>query len=38
MQKSHFTAAQIIGKIKVQEGGMPTADVCRWHSFNSGAF
>jgi putative transposase len=29
MQKSRFTEAQIIGMIKEQEAGMPTAEVCR---------
>ena len=31
MQKSRFTEAQIIGMIKEQEAGMPTAEVCRKH-------
>ncbi|ARC38226.1 hypothetical protein A6J80_19315 [Paracoccus yeei] len=29
MRKSRFTEAQIIGMIKEQETGMPTAEVCR---------
>ena len=29
MRKSRFTEAQIIGMIKEQEAGMPTAEVCR---------
>ena len=34
MRKSRFTEAQIIGMIKEQEAGMPTAEVCRstWQS------
>ena len=31
MGKSRFTEAQIIGMIKEQEAGMPTAEVCRKH-------
>ncbi|EIE48608.1 IS3/IS911 family transposase, partial [Citreicella sp. 357] len=31
MRKSRFTEAQIIGIIKEQEAGMPTAKVCRRH-------
>ena len=31
MRKSRFTEAQIIGMIKEQEAGMPTAEVCRRH-------
>ena len=29
MRKSRSTEAQIIGMIKEQEAGMPTAEVCR---------
>ena len=29
MRKSRFSEAQIVGMIKEQEAGMPTADVCR---------
>ena len=29
MRKSRFTEAQIIGMIKEQEAGMPTAELCR---------
>ena len=29
MRQSRFTEAQIIGMIKEQEAGMPTAEVCR---------
>lgn len=31
MRQSRFTEAQIIGMIKEQEAGMPTAEVCRRH-------
>ena len=31
MRKSRFTEAQIIGMIKEQEAGMPTAEMCRRH-------
>lgn len=29
MRKSRFTEAQIIGMIKEQEAGLPTAELCR---------
>ena len=29
MKKSRFTEAQIIGMIKEQEAGLPTAELCR---------
>ena len=35
MRKSRFSEAQIIGMIKEQEAGMPTADVCRNPNFRS---
>jgi len=38
MRKSRFTEAQIIGMIKVQEAGMPTAEVCRKHGLSQGRF
>ncbi len=38
MRKSRFTEAQIIGMIKEQEAGMPTADVCRKHGLSSATF
>lgn len=38
MRKSRFTEAQIIGMIKEQEAGMPTAEACREHGRNRGAF
>ena len=36
MRKSRFSEAQIIGMIKEQEAGMPTADVCRKHGLSQG--
>mmetsp|Transcript_3463 Transcript_3463/g.5878 ORF Transcript_3463/g.5878 Transcript_3463/m.5878 type:complete len:88 (-) Transcript_3463:42-305(-) len=38
MRKSRFTQAQIIGMIKEQEAGMPTAEVCRKHGLSQGTF
>ncbi|SMD14034.1 Transposase [Primorskyibacter flagellatus] len=38
MRKSRFTEAQIIGIIKEQEAGMPTAEVCRKHGLSSATF
>jgi putative transposase len=38
MRKSRFTEAQIIGMIKEQEAGMPTAEVCRKHGRSQGTF
>ena len=38
MRKSRFTDAQIIGMIKEQEAGMPTAEVCRKHGLSQGTF
>ena len=35
MRKSRFTDAQIIGMIKEQEAGLPTADLCRKHGLSS---
>ena len=34
MRKSQVSEAQIIGMIKEQEAGMPTADVCRKHGLS----
>ena len=31
MGKNRFSEAEIIGMIKEQEAGMPTAEVCRKH-------
>ncbi|UWQ16079.1 IS3 family transposase (plasmid) [Aliiroseovarius sp. M344] len=38
MRQSRFTEAQIIGMIKEQEAGMPTAEVCRRHGLSSASF
>ena len=38
MRKSRFTEAQIIGMIKEQEAGMPTAEECRKHGLSQGSF
>jgi putative transposase len=38
MRKSRFTEVQIIGMIKEQEAGMPTAEVCRKHGLSPGTF
>ena len=38
MRNSRFTEAQIIGMIKEQEAGMPTAEVCRKHGLSQGTF
>ncbi len=38
MRKSRFTEPQIIGMIKEQEAGMPTAEVCRKHGLSQGTF
>jgi hypothetical protein len=38
MRKSRFTEAQIIGMIKEQEAGMPTAEVCRKHGVSQSTF
>ena len=35
---SRYTQAKIIGMIKEQKVGMPTAEVCRKHSLNQGTF
>ena len=36
MRKSRFIEAQIIGMLKEQEAGMPTAEVCRRHGLSPG--
>jgi putative transposase len=38
MKQSRFTQAQIIGILKEQEGGPPTAEVCRKHGISSATF
>jgi len=38
MRKSRFSEAQIIGMIKEQEAGMPTAEVCRKHGLSPNTF
>lgn len=38
MRKSRFTEEQIIGMIKEQEAGMPTAEVCRKHGVSTASF
>ncbi len=38
MRKSRFTEAQIIGLIKAQEAGMPTAEVCRRRGLSPATF
>lgn len=38
MRRSRFSEEQIIGILKEQEAGMPTADVCRRHGVSSATF
>lgn len=38
MRRSRFTEEQIIGMIKEQEAGRPTADVCRKHGVSTASF
>jgi putative transposase len=38
MRKSRFTEARIIGMIKEEEAGMPTAEPCRRHGLSSATF
>lgn len=38
MKRSRFSEEQIIGILKEQEAGMPTADVCRRHGVSSATF
>lgn len=38
MKQSRFTEAQIIGILKEQESGSPTAEVCRKHGIGSATF
>ena len=38
MRRSRFTGAQIIGMIKKQEAGLPTAGLCRKHGLSPATF
>ncbi len=38
MRRSRFSDEQIIGMIKEQEAGMPTAEICRKHSISTASF
>jgi putative transposase len=38
MKQSRFTEAQIIGILKEQESGSPTAEVCRKHGISAATF
>lgn len=38
MRKSRFTYAQIIGMLKEQEAGLPTAELCRKHGLSPATF
>ncbi|WP_373236664.1 transposase [Cohaesibacter celericrescens] len=38
MKRSRFSEEQIIGMIKKQETGIPTAEVCRKHGISSASF
>jgi putative transposase len=38
MKRSRFKEEQIIAILKEQEGGMPTAEVCRRHGISSATF
>ena len=38
MRSSRFTDEQIIGMIKEQEAGLPTAEVCRKHGISTASF
>ena len=38
MRSSRFSDEQIIGMIKEQEAGMPTAEVCRKYGISSASF
>jgi putative transposase len=38
MRKSRFTDAQILGMIKEQEAGLPTAELCRKHGLSPATF
>ena len=38
MKKSRFNEAQIIGVLREQDAGMPTAEVCRRHGISEQTF
>jgi len=38
MKRSRFSEEQIIGILKEQESGLPTAEVCRKHGISSATF
>ena len=38
MRKSRFTEAQIIGMLRDQEAGLPTAELCRKHGLSPATF
>jgi putative transposase len=38
MKRSRFTEEQIIAVLREQEGGVPTAEVCRKHGVSSATF
>ncbi len=38
MKRSRFTEVQIIGILKEQEAGLPTAEVCRKHGISQATF
>jgi putative transposase len=38
MKRSRFSEEQIIGILREQEGGQPTADVCRRHAISGATF
>jgi len=38
MKKSRFTEGQIIGLLKEQEAGVPTAELCRKHGLSLATF
>lgn len=38
MKRSRFTEEQIIGMLKEQEAGLPTAEVCRKHGVSQATF